>query len=126
MILCDGSAYGPGQGTHVSLSSFDMHNMLIAAGPDFLGNWVDTLPTGNVDIAPTVLRLLGVSSMYRVDGRVLAEALKKLPPSLKPPHARQLEATHATKAGMWRQYLKITNYGGVSYCDEGNGSQTPR
>jgi arylsulfatase A-like enzyme len=123
MIMSDGPSYGPGQGTHVSLSPFDMHNMLIAAGPDFLTNWVDTLPTGNVDIAPTVLRLLGVSSANRMDGRVLAEAFKKLPPALKPPKPRQLEASHVTKASKWRQYLKSTEYGGVSYCDEGNGSQ---
>ena len=42
-----------GQGMHGSLSRFDMHNTLIAAGPDFKKGMADTLPTGNVDLAPS-------------------------------------------------------------------------
>ncbi len=49
------------QGIHSSLSPFDMHNTLIAAGPDFQKGMVDHLPSGNVDLAPTVLHILGVS-----------------------------------------------------------------
>ena len=47
-----------GQGTHATLSPFDMHNTLIAAGPDFKHGEVDDLPSGNVDLASTVLQIL--------------------------------------------------------------------
>src|ERR1051325_6680708 len=40
-------------GTHASLSRFDMHNTLVAAGPDFRQGFMDALPTGNADAAPT-------------------------------------------------------------------------
>src|SRR6266480_7205246 len=50
---------GAGKGTHATLSRFDMHNTLIAVGPDFRGGQVDDLPSGNVDLAPTILRILG-------------------------------------------------------------------
>src|SRR6185295_16617339 len=41
-----------GAGTHASLSPFDCHNTLIAAGPDFKTGVVSNIPSGNVDIAP--------------------------------------------------------------------------
>ena len=49
-----------GEGTHATLSRFDMHNTLIAAGPDFRRGQTDDLPTGNVDVAPTILHILGI------------------------------------------------------------------
>src|SRR5438552_18897810 len=73
--------------THADLSRFDMHNMLIATGPDFRGGQMDDLPTGNVDLAPTILRILGITPPQKLDGRVLSEALVKVDPAtagLKP------------------------------------------
>src|SRR5438876_10441234 len=48
---------------------------MMAHGPDFKSGMYDTLPTANVDIAPTVARILGLS-MPGVQGRILEEALK--------------------------------------------------
>src|SRR5438552_8530996 len=64
-----------GEGSHATLSEFDVHNTLIAAGPDFRRNFADDLPSANVDLAPTVLRLLGVNAPGKFDGRVLSEAM---------------------------------------------------
>ena len=50
-----------GKGTHATLSRFDMHNTLIAAGPDFQRGQADELPSGNVDLAPTILHILGIT-----------------------------------------------------------------
>src|SRR5207247_1485855 len=60
-----------GQGMHGTLSPFDMHNTLIAAGPDFSKGTVEKLPTGNIDIAPTILWILGVRPTQPLNGRVL-------------------------------------------------------
>ena len=51
-----------GEGTHATLSRFDMHNTLIAAGPDFHRGKMTDLPSGNVDLAPTILRILGITA----------------------------------------------------------------
>src|SRR5206468_7371528 len=75
MVQSDESTYGPGQGSHVTLSPFDMHATLIAAGPDFRAGVVDSLASGNVDIAPTVFWILGLRPAPTMDGRVLTEAL---------------------------------------------------
>ena len=67
------------RGMHGSFSPLDVHNTLIAYGPDFREGYVDTLPTGNVDVAPTVATILGLSLLH-ADGRPLLEALKHGPP----------------------------------------------
>src|SRR5919201_3285741 len=63
-----------GEGTHVTLSRFDMHNALIAVGPDFKRGETDDLPSGNVDLAPTICAILGINPLA-MDGRVLIEAM---------------------------------------------------
>jgi arylsulfatase A-like enzyme len=63
------------RGDHGSFSRTDTHISMMAHGPDFKSGLHDTLPTANVDIAPTVARILTLS-MLDVQGRVLAEALK--------------------------------------------------
>jgi arylsulfatase A-like enzyme len=62
------------RGMHGSFSPRDVHNTLIAAGPDFRAGFKDPLPSGNVDLAPTIARLLGLA-LPRAQGRPLLEAL---------------------------------------------------
>jgi hypothetical protein len=63
------------RGDHGSFSQTDTHISLLAHGPDFKSGLYDTLPTANVDIAPTVARILKFS-MPGVQGRVLEEVLQ--------------------------------------------------
>jgi len=68
-------SFGGGQhGMHGSFGTTDVHNTLIANGPSFQPATSITGPSGNVDVAPTVAYLLGLS-MPQADGRVLNEAL---------------------------------------------------
>ncbi len=70
-----GTTTYPGAAGHGSASPFDIHNTLIAMGPDFKVGLKSDLPSGNVDIAPTICRLLGIPVPARMDGRVLEEAI---------------------------------------------------
>lgn len=125
LVDSDYSEYGPGCGMHGSLSPFDMHNACIAAGPDFRQGAQDDLPSGNIDIAPTLLWILGVEPQHKLSGRVLREALTQ-PGSTPPPcETRRLEATFRGKDLTWHQYLKCSELNGVLYFDEGNGGQIP-
>ena len=63
------------RGMHGSFSFRDVRNVLLAVGPDFRGGYKDTLPTGNVDLAPTVARILGLT-LPRAEGRPLLEAME--------------------------------------------------
>ncbi|MDW3686968.1 alkaline phosphatase family protein [Cupriavidus sp. CV2] len=62
------------RGMHGSFSPADVHNTLIAKGPAFQSGLRVAIPSGNVDVAPTVAYLLG-QSLPRADGRILNEAL---------------------------------------------------
>lgn len=109
-----------GKGTHATLSKFDMHNILIAAGPDFRRADTDELPTGNVDLAPTVLAILGIKSAPSMDGRILSEALAD-GKSVKS-EAQTLESTKNFPTGTWSQHLQISRVGSTIYLDGGNGA----
>jgi arylsulfatase A-like enzyme len=67
------------RGDHGSFSPTDVHISLMAHGPDFKSGLLDTLPTANVDLAPTIARILNLN-MPGVQGRVLEEALEGGPP----------------------------------------------
>ncbi|CAM2154636.1 Phosphodiesterase [Pararobbsia alpina] len=74
---------GGQRGMHGSFGINDVHNTLIAGGPSFRTTTVVSNPTGNVDVAPTVAYLLGLS-MPQADGRVINEALLKPASSSSP------------------------------------------
>jgi arylsulfatase A-like enzyme len=111
-----------GKGTHGTLSKFDMHNMLISAGPDFQRGQIDQLPTGNIDLAPTTLAILQIKSPATMDGRVLSEAMTNF--SGESPGAKNetLESTRKFPAGIWRQHLQVSRIGSTIYFDQGNGN----
>ena len=119
-----------GEGTHASLSRFDMHNTLIAAGPDIKRSEADDLPSSNVDLAPTILRILGLKPAQKMDGRILAEVMDDRMSALRRPDAvarrpdqtTTKEATRKFPSGTWRQSLQISRVGSTIYLDEGNGS----
>jgi hypothetical protein len=130
-----------GKGTHATLSRFDMHNMLIAAGPDFRRGEVDDLPTGNVDLAPTILQILGIKAPMKTDGRILAEPMVSSHVGVtsrngglqsaervlsRQPETKTLESIKDFPSGAWRQTLKISRVGSTIYLDEGNGAFTAK
>lgn len=112
----------PGQGSHGSLSRFDLHNTLIAAGPDFKRQFVDLTPSGNVDVAPTILSILGITPKVPLDGRVLTESFADW--TGDPPKAteRLLESNRDLGFSSWHQFIKTITVGTTVYFEEGNGA----
>ena len=72
------SAQG-GVAGHGSTSPFDIHSVLIAAGPQLRSGEAVDVPSGNVDFAPTFLSLLGLEIPGSMEGRVLREAFESGP-----------------------------------------------
>lgn len=103
---------------HGTSSPFDIHNTLIAAGPSFREGATSDVPTGNVDIAPTLLRLLGLPIPLTMTGRVIAEGLRTgpSPASVHVDHAREqarsadgnYEVTANTSSVDGHRYLDFT------------------
>jgi len=86
------------------------------------------LPTGNVDLAPTIARVLGITSPEQMDGRILTEAMVDIGRDATAPKGgtKTIEATKDFRSGTWRQRLKISQIGSTIYLDEGNGSFAPK
>jgi arylsulfatase A-like enzyme len=110
-----------GQGSHATLGAFDVHNTLVAAGPDFRRGLKSDLPSSNIDLAPTALHILGLKATDKFDGRVLSEAMTT---DSSPPRAvtETLEASRKLPSGQWHQHLRISRLGETIYLDEGNGA----
>ena len=123
-VLSEGGKRGGG--THASLSRFDMHNTLVASGPDFRKGFLSELPSSNADVAPTILSILGLKPPQPMDGRALTEALVGGNAPTGKPETKTVEATREVGLRRWHQYLKTTTYGGAFYIDEGNGESVLR
>ncbi|MRG44015.1 sulfatase-like hydrolase/transferase [Chitinophaga sp. SYP-B3965] len=63
---------GPGA-SHGGLSPYEIHIPLILSGPAFKKRYVSNLPTANVDIVPTILKLRNIPVPAVMDGRVMEE-----------------------------------------------------
>lgn len=122
----DSKARRPGDGNHTTLSQFDMRATLVASGPDFRRGMVDQLPSGNPDLAPTILHVLGIEPPQPMDGRVLSEAFVASPARFPPIEVHTLEATRELGKTTWHQYLRVTQFAGAAYFDEGNGQATAK
>jgi arylsulfatase A-like enzyme len=113
-------------GTHGTLSKFDLHNILIAVGPDFRSDSVDELPTSNVDVVPTILDILKIKPPDHLDGRILSEAMVESDGIVHRAESSVVEATCQLPSGVWHQYLRISKIGDEVYVDEGNGEFRPK
>ena len=89
---------GGQRGMHGSFGTSDVHNTLIANGPSFKSSATVANPSGNVDVAPTVAYLLGLS-MPQADGRVLNEALVA-PASSSTPSVTPSTVTSSAATGL--------------------------
>jgi arylsulfatase A-like enzyme len=123
----DGHIYStdksPGQGQHGSMSKHELRCTLIARGPSFNQHATVATPTGNVDVTPTILRLLGISTDVHFDGRVLDEALAAgADPSAVDWSTETHRAERDLAAGVYRQQITVSRVGATSYVDEGKAS----
>ena len=105
--------------THGSASPYDVNNTLIAWGPSFKQGVVSAAPCGIVDVAPTVLRLLGLPFAASMQGRVLDELLRDGPgPDALPVTRSAREALLMTPDGLRRQTAAYSTVAGHTYLDQ--------
>lgn len=110
---------------HGSSSPWDIHNTLIAAGPGFKVGLRNAVPSGNVDLAPTLLALCGVAAPRvaegaedGMDGRVLKEALAGGPDPATVKVDERATITRARHDGFeYRLELHESGVDGTDYID---------
>jgi arylsulfatase A-like enzyme len=77
--------------THGPAAPFTVNNSFLAWGAGIKRRVVSDVPCGVVDVAPTVLHLMGIDGARTMDGRVLFELLEE------GPHPAQISVTRESK-----------------------------
>ena len=115
---CTGLA--PGLGLHGSMSRHEMRNTLVARGPSFKRGVAVSTPTGNVDLTPTILHILGISPAVPMDGRPLLEALEGGPDPASVQWATEVHrAERPVGGGVYRQEVTVSQVDATTYIDQG-------
>jgi arylsulfatase A-like enzyme len=101
---------------HGSMSPWNVRNTCFAWGVDFKRGAAARAPAGNVDVAATILALLGLGAEAEgLDGRILGEALAGGPDEEQ---LRVETCVHTAKAGSYRAALQVSSADGRRYIDK--------
>lgn len=93
---------------HGGLSRTELRHTLIARGPDFAAGAEDRRPAGIVDVAPTILAILGVTPAAAMTGQVLFAPAPDAESHL-----------YETAHGAYRQSLHVISAGRARYVQAG-------
>ncbi len=116
--LCYSSVNNKGSGgTHGSCSPWELHNFCAASGPAFHKNKEVTRPSGNIDIAPTILALAGRPVPAGMDGRPLHEGMRGAKVPKEKPVAETFEAADPGASPEYLQTLRRTRVGKRFFLD---------
>jgi arylsulfatase A-like enzyme len=100
---------------HGSMSPWNVRNTFLAWGAGVKRGITGRAPAGNVDVAPTVLALLGIGDEAGLDGRAVTEALDGGP---DPEEIAVETRVHTVAAGAYRAALQISTVDGGRYVDK--------
>ena len=114
------TSLGPGRGQHGSMSPHETRNVFFARGPAFKQSATTATPTGNVDLAPTILHLLDLPGAEAMHGRILHETLRGSADAVEWQTTTH-EAERTTPTGRYRQSITLSQVGATLYVDEGSG-----
>ena len=124
--LAHSSGGAPGRGQHGSMSRHEMRSILFARGPSFKRGMAIDAPSGAIDLAPTILRILGIASGEPMDGRPLEEALNVGPSIHSVDWSTDVHtAERVVKGGVYRQQITVSHVGTTTYVDSGQASLNP-
>ncbi len=120
-----GTVLTSGVAGHGSASPWDIHNTLIARGPDFAQGRLVGIPTHNTDLAPTICHLLGIDAAPTMAGRVLREGL--MAADQEPPEAvtrRTLRCSRQFTDGVdYAMEVHVSSYRGRTYLDQASATR---
>ena len=113
----------PGQGQHGSMGRSELHNILFARGPDFKEGLKVDAPSGNIDLTPTILKLLGLPSVEGMEGRALEEAMAGGPDPADVDWYSDFYSTQCLAGDrVYRQQIRLSRVGDSVYVDGGTSS----
>jgi Type I phosphodiesterase / nucleotide pyrophosphatase len=125
VMYSDVAKFTTGMGMHGAAGRRELHNFCAAVGPDFHHRFVDFVPTGNADIAPTIRAVLDEAADRGSSGRVMSEALVGKKPYRGSATLADV-STHLAVNGMETvTMLKVSRYAGREYLDDSSVTRAP-
>ena len=123
-------AFTTGMGMHGAAGTREIHNFGAAIGPDFKRGFADQNPTGNIDVAPTIARVLGLlpntgPGSISPSGRVLNEALKGESSFAGASRATSMTTELELQGVQSVTTLKLTRLGDRFYLDDSSVERRP-
>lgn len=121
-----GSVTDPGIAGHGSSSPWDIHATLVSAGPHIKRGVESAVPTGNIDILPTTLALVGAPIPEDLDGRVLEEVMTSGPEPADVAVTRDSLVSTADLGPLrYRLLVHRSRVGSTTYFDGTDVERTP-
>jgi hypothetical protein len=106
-----GKSYSRGIAGHGGSSPYEMNISMVAFGPGFKTSYQSNMASGNVDLAPTILELVGLEIPKEMDGRVLSELFSKT----KGEPGLSVDTIYKVSNAVRSQELRAVNSGGSWY-----------
>lgn len=100
--------YDTGKAVTGSLSSRDLHTIFYASGPSFKQSASDVLPTGIIDVAPTIEHIMDIPIPSTQQGRVLDELLVN-DTTIPPQQTTSVIASEATILSNGQKYISVVH-----------------
>jgi len=119
-----------GMGMHGAAGVREIHNFAAAIGPDFKRGFADQNPSGNIDFAPTIARVLGLlpnvgPGSVLPSGRPLTEALKGESSYAGAAHPLTMKSDLELQGVETITTLKLTRLGDRFYLDDSSVERKP-
>ncbi len=117
-----GQTFTTGMGMHGAAGEREIHNFCSAAGPDFRRGFVDSNPTANTDVTPTITQILGTlpnigPGGVTPAGRSMAEALTVGRQSAGGSHTQTMTADLMLQGVEAVTTIRVTWIGDEPYLD---------
>ena len=104
------------------MSKHELRNVLFARGPSFKQKLESNVPSGNIDLAPTILHILGLQTSKHMSGRVLNESLVFNADLEKDWETELYNAEKDLGDLVYRQQIKINRVDETTYLDYGTNT----
>jgi hypothetical protein len=125
VVYSDSRSLSTGQGMHGAAGAREVHNFCAVTGPDFRRHFVDSAPSGNADVAPTIRKIFNLNDPAGASGRILQEALNRADRGSGSAQDEVLTSYLVLQGQEVVTRLHLTRFEGRDYLDDSTVTRTP-
>jgi hypothetical protein len=124
VMYSDSRSLSTGQGMHGAAGVRELHNFCAVVGPDFRRHFVDTAPSANADVAPSIRKIFNLLPAVGSSGRVLQEALNRTDRRVGSARQETLTSYLVLQGQEVITRLSLTHLEGRDYLDDSSVTRT--